>query len=91
MFASEELFGALDVVNQLPEVVVAMERRGIIGSDSLCLPRTVGRFFSDLADAVNDRLVRFDCFNIRGQSGLGLLLRPALCTTRRGFQCLIRC
>ena len=33
----------------------------------------VGRFFSDLANPVNDRLVRFDCFNIRGQSGLGLL------------------
>jgi primary-amine oxidase len=39
----------------------------------LCLPRTVGRFFTSLADPVTDRLVRFDCFNIRGQSGLGLL------------------
>ena len=73
MLAGEELFGALDAVNQLPEVVAALERRGITGSDGLCLPRTVGRFFSDLANPVNDRLVRFDCFNIRGQSGLGLL------------------
>jgi primary-amine oxidase len=73
MLAGEELFGALDAVNQLPEVAAALERRGITGSDGLCLPRTVGRFFSDLANPVNDRLVRFDCFNIRGQSGLGLL------------------
>ena len=73
MLAGEELFGALDAVNQLPEVVAALEQRGITGSDGLCLPRTVGRFFSDLANPVNDRLVRFDCFNIRGQSGLGLL------------------
>ena len=73
MLVGEELFGALDVVNQLPEVVAALERRGITGSDGLCLPRTVGRFFADLANPVNDRLVRFDCFNIRGQSGLGLL------------------
>ena len=73
MLAGEEIFGALDAVNQLPEVVAALERRGITGSDGLCLPRTVGRFFSDLANPVNDRLVRFDCFNIRGQSGLGLL------------------
>ena len=73
MLVGEELFGALDAVNQLPEVVTALARRGITGSDGLCLPRTVGRFFSDLANPINDRLVRFDCFNIRGQSGLGLL------------------
>ncbi|MGB1335977.1 MAG: hypothetical protein ACPG8D_08665, partial [Luminiphilus sp.] len=73
MLVGTELFGALDAVNQLPEVVAALERRGITGSDGLCLPRTIGRFFADLADPVNDRLVRFDCFNIRGQSGLGLL------------------
>ena len=73
MLAGEDLFGALDAVNQLPEVVAALQQRGITGSDGLCLPRTVGRFFSDLANPVNDRLVRFDCFNIRGQSGLGLL------------------
>ena len=78
MLVGEELFGALDAVNQLPEVVAALEQRGITGSDGLCLPRTVGRFFSDLANPVNDRLVRFDCFNIRGQSGLGCFLRPAL-------------
>jgi Cu2+-containing amine oxidase len=73
MLVGAELFGALDAVNQLPEVVATLERRGITGSDGLCLPRTIGRFFADLADPVNDRLVRFDCFNIRGQSGLGLL------------------
>ena len=41
MLAGEELFGALDAVNQLPEVVAALEQRGITGSDGLCLPRTM--------------------------------------------------
>lgn len=73
MLMSEELLGAIEVVNQLPEVIAVLEQRGITGTDGLCLPRTVGRFFADIADPVNDRLMRFDCFNIRGQSGLGLL------------------
>ena len=73
MLISEELLGAIEVVNQLPEVIAVLEQRGITGTDGLCLPRTVGRFFADIADPVNDRLMRFDCFNIRGQSGLGLL------------------
>ena len=73
MLIGAEILGALEAVSQLPEVVSALERRGVKGTDGLCLPRTVGRFFSDLANPVNDRLVRFDCFNIRGQSGLGLL------------------
>ena len=79
MLAGAELFGAIDAVNQLPEVVAALERRGITGSDGLCLPRTVGRFFSDVANSVNDRLVRFDCFNTRGQSSLGLLPTTSAC------------
>jgi primary-amine oxidase len=73
MLMSEELLGAVEVVNQLPEVIAVLEQRGITGTDGLCLPRTVGRFFADIANPVNDRLMRFDCFNIRGQSGLGLL------------------
>ena len=73
MLVGAELFGALDAVNQLPDVVTALERRGINGSEGLCLPRTIGRFFADLANPVNDRLVRFDCFNIQWQSGLRLL------------------
>jgi primary-amine oxidase len=73
MLMSEELLGAIEVVNQLPEVIAVLEQRGITGTDGLCLPRTVGRFFADIANPVNDRLMRFDCFNIRGQSGLGLL------------------
>ena len=73
MLISEELLGAIEVVNQLPEVIAVLEQRGITGTDGLCLPRTVGRFFADIANPVNDRLMRFDCFNIRGQSGLGLL------------------
>jgi primary-amine oxidase len=73
MLMSEELLGAIEVVNQLPEVIAVLEQRGITGTDGLCLPRTVGRFFAEIANPVNDRLMRFDCFNIRGQSGLGLL------------------
>lgn len=73
ILVTKELLGAIDVVNQRPEVIAALEQRGITGSDGLCLPRTVGRFFADLANPINDRLMRFDCFNIRGQSGLGLL------------------
>ena len=73
MLMSEELLGAIEVVNQLPQVIAVLEQRGITGTDGLCLPRTVGRFFADIANPVNDRLMRFDCFNIRGQSGLGLL------------------
>ncbi|MDB2660667.1 hypothetical protein N9Z36_03810 [Luminiphilus sp.] len=73
MLVQAELINALDAVNALPEVRAALERRGVSARNGLCMPRTVGRFFASLADPVTDRLVRFDCFNIRGQSGLGLL------------------
>ena len=70
MLAGEEIFPVIETVNALPEVVAALEKRGVSEGNGLCLPRTVGRFFSELADAVDARLVRFDCLNIRGQSGL---------------------
>jgi primary-amine oxidase len=73
MLVGQELYTALELVNELPEVREVLEQRGVSSGDGLCLPRTVGRFFSDLADPINDRLVRFDCFNIRGQSGMGIL------------------
>ena len=73
MLVGAEIITALDAVNALPEVRAALERRGVSARNGLCLPRTVGRFFTSLADPVTDRLVRFDCFNIRGQSGLGVL------------------
>ena len=92
MLAGEELFGALDAVNQLPEVVAALERRGITGSDGLCLPRTVGRFFSDLANPVNDRLVRFRLLQHSGSKWLGASsYDQRLCATRRRNQRLVRC
>ena len=73
MLAAEEIFPVIETVNALPEVVAALEKRGVSEGSGLCLPRTVGRFFSDVADPVNARLVRFDCLNIRGQSGLEIL------------------
>ena len=73
MLAGEEVFPVIETVNALPEVVAALEKRGVSEGNGLCLPRTVGRFFSNLADPVNSRLVRFDCLNIQGQSGLEIL------------------
>ena len=73
MLSGEEIFPVIETVNALPEVVAALEKRGVSEDNGLCLPRTVGRFFSELADPVNARLVRFDCLNIRGQSGLEIL------------------
>ena len=73
MLAGEEIFPVIETVNALPEVVAALEKRSVSEGSGLCLPRTVGRFFSDVADPVNARLVRFDCLNIRGQSGLEIL------------------
>ena len=73
MLVGDELFGAVEKVSALPEVIEAVSRRGVDPDYALCLPRTVGRFYADIADPQNDRLARFDCFNIRGQSGLGIL------------------
>ena len=73
MLVGEELFGAVEKVSALPELIDAVSQRGIDPDYTLCLPRTVGRFYADISDPENDRLARFDCFNIRGQSGLGIL------------------
>ena len=73
MLVGEELMGAVEAVNALPEVEQALERRKVPSGYGLCLPRTTGRYFDDVADPVSDRLVRLDCFDIRGQSGLGIL------------------
>ena len=73
MLVGEELMGAVEAVNALPEVEQALERREVPSGYGLCLPRTTGRYFDDVADPVSDRLVRLDCFDIRGQSGLGIL------------------
>ena len=73
MLVGEELMGAVEAVNALPEIAEALERREVPSGYGLCLPRTTGRYFGEVADPVNDRLVRLDCFDIRGQSGLGIL------------------
>ena len=73
MLVGEELMGAVEAVNALPEVAAALERREVPSGYGLCLPRTTGRYFGDVADPISDRLVRLDCFDIRGQGGLGIL------------------
>ena len=54
MLAGEEIFPVIETVNALPEVVAALEKRGVSEGNGLCLPRTVGRFFSELADPVDE-------------------------------------
>lgn len=56
-----------------PELLEAMQRRGVDAGKGLCVPRTVGRYFSDKANVRRHRIVRLDCFNIAGEGGLGLL------------------
>ena len=73
MLVGEELMGAVEAVNALPEIADALERREVPSGYGLCLPRTTGRYFAEVADPINGRLVRLDCFDIRGQSGLGIL------------------
>lgn len=68
-----EILPAVMQANELPQLLAALERRGVKKGDGLCLPRTIGRYFADRADPVDDRLLRLDCFNIRGQSGLRIL------------------
>ena len=53
MLVQAELINALDAVNALPEVRAALERRGVSARNGLCMPRTVGRFFSSLAKLTN--------------------------------------
>ena len=72
MLAGEEVFPVIETVNALPEVVAALEKRGVSEGNGLCLPRTVGRFFSNLADPVNSRLVRSTA-EYSGSDGLELL------------------
>ncbi len=74
MLTSEgELNQSVAVVNEDEAVLAALAKRDVAAGDALCLPRTTGRFFSDKADPIQDRLLRLDCFFIKGQAGLGLL------------------
>ena len=70
---SGELSPAVGKVNENEQVLAALATRGIEAGDGLCLPRTLGRFFADKADTTKDRMLRFDCFYIAGQSGLKIL------------------
>ena len=78
MLVGDELFGAVEKVSALPKVIEAVSRRGVDPDYALCLPRTVGRFYADIADPQNDRLARFDCFNIStNKAAWAFFLQPA--------------
>ena len=68
-----EMTPAVAQINEDPAVLGALAKRSIEPGDGLCLPRTTGRFFDELVDPVHDRLLRLDCFYIKGQGGLGIL------------------
>ena len=55
------------------DLVAALEKRGADPTRTLCLPRTIGRYFADKVDVENHRIVRADCFNIAGEGVLGVL------------------
>ena len=55
------------------DALAAMAARGVEAGQGICLPRTIGRFFTDQADPAQERLVRLDCFNIAGDGALGIL------------------
>ena len=59
MLVGEELFGAVETVSALPELVDAVSQRGIDPDYAICLPRTIGRFYADTAEPVNHSLA--DC------------------------------
>jgi primary-amine oxidase len=56
-----------------PQVLAVLAQRGIAEGEAICLPRTVGRFFAEKADIKRDRILRLDCFYIKGSGGLGIL------------------
>lgn len=68
-----ELTPTVMTVSENEQVLAALEKRGIAAGEGLCLPRTIGRFFSDKVDIRNDRIVRLDCFYIKGTGALGIL------------------
>ena len=68
-----EMTPAVAQINEDPALLGALAKRSIEPGDGLCLPRTTGRFFDELVDPVHDRLLRLDCFYIKGQGGIGIL------------------
>jgi primary-amine oxidase len=71
--SSGELEPIVVKLSEHPDVLAALAARGVKEGMGVCLPRTIGRFFTDKADPVNERIVRLDCFNIAGDGPLGIL------------------
>ena len=55
------------------DVLAALAKRGVEPGQGICLPRTIGRFFTAQANPARERLLRLDCFNIAGDGALGIL------------------
>ncbi|MDB2523473.1 hypothetical protein N9X88_05345, partial [Alphaproteobacteria bacterium] len=55
------------------DVLAALAKRGVEPGQGICLPRTIGRFFTAQANPARERLLRLDCFNISGDGALGIL------------------
>jgi primary-amine oxidase len=55
------------------DVLEALAKRGVEPGQGICLPRTIGRFFTAQANPARERLLRLDCFNIAGDGALGIL------------------
>ena len=60
-------------LSEHPDVLAALAARGVEAGQGICLPRTIGRFFTQQADPARERLLRLDCFNIAGDGPLGIL------------------
>jgi primary-amine oxidase len=74
-----ELEPLVVTLSEHPDVLAALAVRGVEPGQGLCLPRTIGRFFTGLVDPSRERVVRLDCFNIAGDGALpsaNLFARP---------------
>jgi primary-amine oxidase len=68
-----ELIPALERVNSTKEVLDVLATRGIEEGEALCVPRTIGRFFSDKVDVRQARAIKLDCFYIKNTNSLNPL------------------
>ena len=74
MLAGEEIFPVIETVNaHCPKWWRHLRKEALTKVTGCAYPEPSGDSFLMLADPVNARLVRFDCLNIRGQSGLEIL------------------
>ena len=75
MFSNQaELTPMVLGLSEDPQILAALAKRGLEPGEGICLPRTIGRFFTGQVNTVRDRIVRLDCVNIASTgAGMGLL------------------